>query len=144
MAELCKPRWILLEGPDRTGKTSLRTAIHTSRQEVDCIQDRGLLSCALYQGNEAYYIGKLKEWLSLSDTCLIILQIDYQTHFHRAKLTNHPVDDSSDFEDIIRFFDKYARVLQQEFPDKVEVIDATLPFADVLTTSLKFLEEDKC
>ena len=146
MQKLYKPKWVIFEGPDRAGKTTLIGILYRIRQHNDFFQDRGLLSTALYnppaQG-EQYHIDMLRAWLNLETSRLVVLMIDYETHVKRSRLTDHPIDTAEDYAEISSFFKRHGEVLQDEFPDKVLIVDARKPQAEVIDTVNRFLALDE-
>lgn len=141
-----KPKWIMLEGPDRAGKSFQWYEVFKARNGVDTLMDRGLLASAYFhppeQGVE-YDINMLRDWLKHDSSRLIIFILSYEEQLRRVAASGH---ESIPFETYINemtFYKTQGRILNLEFPDKVLLVDADRGRTEVTQILLHFLSKDE-
>ena len=134
--ENIEPKTIMVEGPERAGKSTLISSLYMSRGFKDMIFDRAHLTAAVYDGFKEDRLRLISDILSLDHTQLIILLTDYEHHKERAIATGHPVSTEYEFKRTKDLFIEYGGILQQKFPSKVSFIDGTQSEYDVLMNCL--------
>lgn len=141
-----KPKWIMLEGPDRSGKSYQWYEIFKARDGVDTIMDRGVLASAYFhppkQGIQQD-IEMLKNWLQFDTSRLIIFVLSYKEQVKRVKNSNHEEVSFDAYQKEMDFYFKEGTVLQKEFPTKVLLVNADMDKENVTNTLLEFLSQDE-
>lgn len=131
-----RPKFIILEGVDRSGKDSMQDAIDKHTRYKHFVMDRGPIGfkayCELFnKGGSLFraYCEAEEQWSLLDDVLVIYLTADTETLLDRCARTNHEILD----------FDHHKKVYEHYLntsPLKHIVADTTYRHVDEIVQDL--------
>lgn len=128
-------RYIILEGMDRTGKSSLAHDLW-KMNKINLVKERHILSWLVY--NNLYKRNaKLEEYIKFlpdqKNVYIILLDINYDEYVKRCKKTNHEIVDEIKFNEEKMLFNIYFEFLKITYNNIIFIkINACQNYEDVV------------